>query len=266
MITARANVHSVRCRHNARMKPLSMISTFLRPLAAGCILLLTGCATLDGPPDPNDPWERFNRSMYSFNTTVDKAVLKPTAKAYRAITPDPVETGVINFFSNLDDVRIMVNNLLQFKLLNSLSDGGRLLINSTLGLGGLFDVATHIGLQKHEEDFGQTLGYWGLDSGPYLVLPFFGPSTVRDGAGLPADMALNPVREVDDEATRNGLYILDAVSTRADLLRASTILEEAAYDEYSYLRDAFLQRRRSQVHDGNPPAESTDEEIDIFAE
>jgi phospholipid-binding lipoprotein MlaA len=245
---------------------INHIPLFHRLSVAVWLLLLVGCATLDTPPDPQDPWERFNRSMYSFNTTLDRAVLKPTAKGYRAITPDPVETGVINFFSNLDDVRIMVNNLLQFKLLNSLSDGGRLLINSTIGIGGLFDVATPMGLRKHDEDFGQTLGRWGLDSGPYLVLPFFGPSSIRDGVGLPADMTLNPVRTVDDEATRNGLYLLDTISQRADLLRASTILEEASYDEYRYLRDAYLQRRHSQVYDGEPPAGPADEEIDIFAE
>lgn len=227
-------------------------------------LSLTGCATVPGPPDPQDPWEGFNRSMYSFNTTIDKAVLKPVAKGYRAITPDPIETGVTNFFANLEEVQILVNNLLQFKLLAALSDTGRLTVNSTIGIGGLFDVATPLGLNKHNEDLGQTLGRWGMGSGPYLMLPFFGPSSPRDAFGLVGDYALDPIREVEDNSTRNGLYVMERLDTRAQLLAVDDIIDEAAFDPYIYIRDAWIQRRRSLVYDGNPP-EAADE-FDIFAD
>jgi phospholipid-binding lipoprotein MlaA len=232
-----------------------------------CALLLGpgGCATLEGPPDPRDPWEGFNRSMYAFNTKLDNAVLKPAAKGYRAITPDPVETGVTNFFANLEEIRIAVNNLLQFKPLAALSDTGRLVINTTLGIGGVFDVATQMGLRKHEEDLGQTLGRWGVGSGPYLVLPFFGPSSPRDGFGLIGDYALDPIRQVEDNSTRNSLYVVDVMDTRAQLLAVDDIIEQAAFDPYTYIRDAWLQRRRSLIHDGNPPPSESDE-IDIFGD
>jgi phospholipid-binding lipoprotein MlaA len=232
-----------------------------------CALLLGpgGCATLEGPPDPRDPWEGFNRSMYAFNTKLDNAVLKPAAKGYRAITPDPVETGVTNFFANLEEIRIAVNNLLQFKPLAALSDTGRLVINTTLGIGGVFDGATQMGLRKHEEDLGQTLGRWGVGSGPYLVLPFFGPSSPRDGFGLIGDYALDPIRQVEDNSTRNSLYVVDVMDTRAQLLAVDDIIEQAAFDPYTYIRDAWLQRRRSLIHDGNPPPSESDE-IDIFGD
>jgi phospholipid-binding lipoprotein MlaA len=234
-------------------------------LLCALLLGLGGCATLEGPPDPRDPWEGFNRGMYAFNTKLDNAVLKPAAKGYRAITPDPVETGVTNFFANLEEIRILVNNLLQFKPLAALSDTGRLVINTTLGIGGVFDVATQMGLRKHEEDLGQTLGRWGVGSGPYLVLPFFGPSSPRDGFGLIGDYALNPIREVEDNSTRNSLYVVDVMDTRAQLLAVDDIIEQAAFDPYTYIRDAWLQRRRSLIHDGNPPP-SESEEIDIFGD
>jgi phospholipid-binding lipoprotein MlaA len=227
-------------------------------------LSLGGCATVEGPRDPQDPWEGFNRSMYSFNTTLDKA-LKPVAKGYRAITPDPVETGITNFFANLEEIQTLVNDLLQFKPLDALSDTGRLMVNTTLGIGGLFDVATHMGMTKHEEDMGQTLGSWGMGSGPYMMLPFFGPSSPRDAFGLAADYAFDPIPEVDDTSTRNSLYALEIIDTRAQLLPVDDIIDQAALDPYIYIRDAWLQRRRSLVHDGNPPP-SESEEIDIFAD
>lgn len=228
-------------------------------------LSLGGCATVSAPADPRDPWEGFNRSMYSFNTKLDNAVLKPAAKGYRAVTPDPVETGVTNFFANLEEIQVLVNNLLQFKPLAALSDTGRLAVNSTIGIAGLFDVATPLGLDKHEEDLGQTLGRWGMGAGPYLVLPFFGPSSPRDAFGLAGDYALDPIRRVDENSTRNGLYVLETVDTRAQLLAVDDIIEEAAFDPYIYVRDAWLQRRRSLVYDGDPPPEESDE-IDIFAD
>ena len=229
--------------------------------------LLSACATLDAPPEPHDPWERLNRTMYGFNDKVDRAVLKPVASAYRFITPDVAEKGVDNFFSNLREVKTILNDLLQFKLLQTLSDTGRLIVNSTIGIGGLFDVAQHMGLEKHNEDFGQTLGKWGVGQGPYLVLPFLGPSSVRDGTGLTVDYAVFPVRQIDDDATRNTLYLLDIINTRAQLLEAGDIIDAAAYDPYIFLREAYLQRRKNLVHDGNPPPEPNgEEEYDIFSD
>lgn len=230
------------------------------------ILLLPGCASLNGPPDPHDPWEGFNRTMYNFNDKLDRAILKPVATGYRKITPDPAEKGISNFFSNLDDIIVIANDILQLKPLQALSDTGRFLINSTLGIGGLFDVATSMGLQKHDEDFGQTLGRWGLGQGPYLVLPFFGSSSVRDGAGLAVDQYTHPLREVEDREARAGLYLLNTVSLRAALLEAGDIVDEAAYDPYIFLRELYIQRRRNLVYDGSPPIAPLEEEIDIFSD
>lgn len=238
----------------------------LTSLICAVLAVTTGCATLEGPPDPHDPWESFNRSIYRFNDSLDRAVLRPVAQGYRYVTPDPVETGVGNFFSNLGEIRNLINNLLQFKPAGALSSTGRLLINSTIGIAGIFDVATPIGLSPNDEDFGQTLGRWGLDTGPYLVLPFLGSSSVRDGFGRIPDYYLNPIREVEENRTRTGLYVVDVVSTRARLLEAGEILDEAAMDPYIFVREAYLQRRKNKVYDGNPPMETPDEEIDIFSD
>lgn len=204
--------------------------------------------------------------MYNFNDKLDQAVLKPVAKGYRTITPDPAEKSIANFFSNLDDVLVIANDILQLKPIEALADTGRLLVNSTLGIAGLFDVATPMGLKKHDEDFGQTLGRWGAAPGPYLVLPFFGSSSVRDGAGLAVDQYMYPVRQVEDTGTRTGLYLLNTVSVRAGLLEAGDILDEAAYDPYIFLRELYFQRRHNLVYDGSPPADPMDEEIDIFSD
>lgn len=241
---------------------------------------LSGCASLDGPTDPSDPFESYNRSMNSFNNNVDRYVLKPVAKGYDAITPSPVQKGVGNFFSNLDDVLVIFNDLFQFKFNQLASDTGRLVINSTVGLFGLIDWASDIGLEKHNEDFGQTLGYWGVSSGPYLILPFFGPSTVRDASRLVTDSAyLDPINnEVHekwqypnrDSNASLGLTIVKTVDFRAGLLKAESVLEEAAIDPYIYVREAFLQQRKNLVHDGNPPKDEygLDDELgdedDIF--
>ena len=229
---------------------------------------LVGCATLDGPKEAYDPWERFNRSMFTFNEKVDAVVLKPMAKGYRSIMPKPVEAGVSNFFFNLDEISVIANDMLQFKLLELVSDSGRFIVNSSIGIGGVFDVAKHMGLKKRYEDFGQTLGYWGANNGPYLVLPFFGPSSVRDSLGRIGDYQIQPVAEVDDRSDRIILYTLDIVSKRAELLEAGEILDEAAFDQYIFLREAYLQRRKSLVYDGRIPVESTtdEEEIDIFSD
>lgn len=203
-----------------------------------------------------DPWEGFNRTMFSFNETIDTYALKPVAKGYKTVTPDVVETGVGNFFSNLSDVGSMLNNVLQFKGQAAAEDMMRVLINSTIGLAGLIDVATPIGLPEHNEDFGQTLGYWGVDTGPYLVLPFFGPSNVRDGVGLVADSAVDPVGEVDPIRTRNQLYALRIIDDRARLLAAENLING---DRYTAIRDAYLQRREFMVNDGQVDADFDDE-------
>lgn len=239
-------------------------------------IFLSGCASLDGPTDPSDPFESYNRSMNTFNNNVDRYVLKPVAKGYDAITPSPVQKGVGNFFSNLDDVLVVFNDLFQFKFKQLASDTGRLLVNSTVGIFGLIDWASDIGLEKHNEDFGQTLGYWGFSSGPYIILPFLGPSTVRDVGGLVADSSyLDPINnEVHekwqypsrDSSTSLGLTIVKVVDIRAGLLKAESVLDEAAIDPYIYVREAFLQRRKSLVHDGNPPIDDDLGEDDLFEE
>jgi len=223
------------------------------------VALLGGCASAGNPRDPLEP---INRGIYKFNDGVDTALFKPAAEVYRAVLPQIVRTGVSNFFSNIQDVLIALNNLLQGKFLNATSDVGRVVINSTAGLLGVIDVATEVGLEKHDEDFGQTLGYWGIGDGPYLVLPFFGPSNLRDSVGLLVDYRTDPVTYVDPSSDRNVLWGVRFVNRRSELLATSKILETAALDPYEFLRDAYLQRRRNLVYDGSPPPEK-DEEIEI---
>lgn len=209
--------------------------------------LLAGCATQAN----RDPLEGLNRGIYKFNDVADKAVLKPVAGAYKAVLPSPVRTGVNNFFDNLSTVVTLVNDLLQFKFSKAMDDAGRFVINTTVGLGGLIDVASMDGVPKNNEDFGQTLGHWGVGSGPYLVLPFVGPSSLRDATGFAVDTSLfDPIYQINDVRTRNQLYIVKFVDTRAQYLPASDLLDEAALDPYAFMRDAYLQRRESQVHDG----------------
>lgn len=220
-------------------------------------LMLGGCATNGVRSDPLEP---LNRTVYKFNDTVDKAVLKPVAKGYKAAVPVPVRTGVGNFFSNLNDVVVTANDLLQFKLGQAASDFSRIIVNTTFGVLGIFDVASKWGLEKHNEDFGQTLGRWGIGPGPYLVLPLLGPSDFRDTIGIVADSHVDPVWNTSDVATRNSLVGLDAVDTRARLLDTESILEEAAIDRYAFIRDAYLQRRQSLVYDGRPPREDLEDD------
>jgi len=232
--------------------------------------MLSGCASLNHTPESHDPWERMNRSIYSFNDTVDHYALEPVAKGYRAITPNLVEHGVSNFFSNLWDIKVFVNDVLQLKPVQASADLGRFLLNSTVGIAGVVDVASKVGLEKHHEDIGQTLAHWGVASGPYVVLPFLGPSTVRDGFGLGVDVVyLDPLQYVNDQGTQNALYALAFVDVRASLLEATDILDEAALDRYTFVREAYLQRRQSLIHDGVlPPAADMpdDEKIDIFSD
>lgn len=217
--------------------------------------LLGGCATSG---NPKDPIEGFNRAIYAFNEGLDTVLIKPVAQGYDAVLPTPVRTGVTNFFGNIADFFIGVNNLLQGKPDQAASDLGRVLVNSTVGILGIFDVATSAGLEKHEEDFGQTFGRWGVGDGAYVVIPVFGPRTVRDTVGLVLDVAADPVSNIDYVPTRNSALALRLIDTRADLLPADKVIEEAALDKYAYVRDGYLQRRRSLVHDGNAPREQFD--------
>jgi len=221
---------------------------------------LGGCASTSGYHNPKDPFEPLNRSIYKFNDTLDKAVLKPVAKGYIAVVPPPGRTMVNNVFSNLNDVLVTLNDVLQLKLVQALSDGGRVLINTTIGAFGLADAATHFGFPKHNEDFGQTLGYWGLGSGPYLVVPFFGPSSVRDGVGLYADSISSPTARIRPVRQRTQTLIANGVRVRSNLLENESLLGIAELDPYSFLRDAYLSHRQSEVYDGNPPQENIEYE------
>lgn len=218
-------------------------------------IALSGCATYE---NHKDPIEGFNRAMFAFNEGLDTVIIKPVAQGYDAVMPTPVRTGVANFFGNIGDFFIGVNNLLQGKPAEAVSDIGRVLVNSTIGILGLIDVASDLGMDKHEEDFGQTFGRWGVGDGAYVVIPVFGPRTLRDTAGLVLDMAADPVANLDHVPTRTSLSVLRLVDTRAGLLPADKVIEEAALDKYSYVRDGYLQRRRNLIHDGNAPREKAD--------
>lgn len=232
------------------------------PATLALCLALGGCATAGSPG--LDPLEPLNRAVFTFNDKVDQAVLQPVARGYRAVLPSVVRTSVTNFFSNLDDLWIGLNNVLQAKISDGLQDFERFTFNSTFGILGLFDVASAMEIPKHNEDFGQTLGRWGVATGPYLVLPIFGPSDFRDGLGFSVDSTADIVRNLDYVPTRNSLYATRAINTRTNLLDASRVLEEAALDKYRFTRDAYLQRRRNLVYDGNPPRleEDLDEGVD----
>ena len=225
-------------------------------LAMAVLMTLAGCATVDPEyRDPRDPFESFNRAMYRFNDGLDRAIVKPLARGYAAITPEPVDRGITNFFSNLDDISSALNNFLQLKFNRAFSDVGRLLVNTTVGLLGFLDVASNMNLPKHDEDFGQTLGAWGMPSGPFIVLPIFGPSSGRDAVGVVVDWYTDPLTYLNDGTVAWGLKGLRLVDRRAGLLGASRVLEQAALDPYVFVRDAYLQKRRNDVFDGNPPPE-----------
>ena len=233
----------------------------IKPLLAAALLLLTtGCATYSGPPHAQDPWESYNRNMYQFNRTIDRAVLKPAAETYRAVVPEPARIGVSNFYSNIEDISNTINNILQGKVDAGLADLGRFLVNSTLGMAGLVDIATAVGIEKSSEDFGQTLGVWGVPSGPYFVIPFLGPSTARDAPARYVDPRFFYDRDISNVFLRNSLFALDVVRTRAALLQADKVLEQAGgIDEYAFVRDGWLQRRQNQVYDGRPPKPKDEE-------
>ena len=229
-------------------------------LVALLSLLLVGCATApNAKKDPRDPFEGFNRASYKFNDALDRAILKPVAKGYKAVTPDPVEQGVSNFFSNLTQPAIIINDLLQAKFKDSLNDTGRFLLNSTVGIGGFFDPASKAGLERHDEDFGQTLGKWGTPAGPYLMIPFFGPSTARDAVGSGVGVFTDPVHYVERDAWRYGLQGMDLLDSRVRRLPLDDTINQA-FDKYAFIRNAYLQQREFAVHDGDVPAEKYDDE------
>jgi phospholipid-binding lipoprotein MlaA len=210
--------------------------------------------------DAYDPWEGMNRKTFAFNDAIDRAVLKPVAQGYQKVTPGFVREGVNNFFGNLEDVGTGLNNFLQGKFAEGVSDTGRIVVNTVLGVFGLWDVATPMGLEKHDEDFGQTLGAWGVYPSPYLVIPLLGPRTVLDAPARFVDPQWYWPRYIDNDTLYWSIFGLDKVRQRANLLKAETVLDEASIDRYSFLRDAWWQRRRNQVYDGNPPREKEEEE------
>lgn len=219
-------------------------------------VVLSACATTAN--NPKDPFEGFNRAMFKVNEGVD-VVLKPVARGYDEGLPEPIKAGVGNFFGNIADVWTSLNNLLQGKVGDAVSDAGRVLVNTTVGIVGLFDVASDMGLEKHSEDFGQTLGKWGVGDGPYLFLPVIGPRTARDTLGFGVDAYVDPVLNINDVSTRNTLSGIRLIDVRASLLASDKVVEEAAFDKYNYIRDAYLQHRRSQIYDGNPPRQRFDD-------
>lgn len=230
-------------------------------LVALALALLAGCASGPGA-QPHDPLEPLNRGVSDFNDAVDSAVLKPVATTYRDVTPDLVRTGVSNFFENLRDVWSSINAGLQLRPKEATENILRFGINTAFGFGGVFDIASEMGIERTRLDFGQTLGRWGVPAGPYLVLPFFGPSSVRDAAGFGVESRGDLIWNLDSVSARNSLYTLRAVETRANLLRATSMLEGAALDKYSFTRDIYLQRRQSQIEDlidqgvGVPPLDN----------
>lgn len=250
---------------------MSDVSKASQPVAGGfrrliggavllCGALLAGCAT--GPnANPKDPLEPFNRSMFQFNEALDEAVLKPVATGYQTVTPELVRRGVGNFFRNIEDLWSFVNSVLQLKGEAAGNNLVRFGVNTTIGLAGILDVATEMQIDRQPEDFGQTLGRWGVGAGPYVVLPFFGPSTLRDTVALPVDKTVgDPVTKVEDIPVRNTLWTVRVIDNRAQLLKAGEVLEEVALDKYTFLRDAHLARRRNAVYDGDPPEEAPEPE------
>ncbi len=234
--------------------------TNLKPVAlAALLLLLGGCASTAGTRVKSDPWEPMNRSVYRFNDAVDRAALKPAAKAYVKVTPKPVRTGVSNFFQNLSTPTTIVHSLLQGKFVGAGQDTLRFLINTTLGWGGVLDVASGAHLPVHNEDSGQTLGRWGVPAGPYLVLPFLGPASLRDAPARIADDFTRPLHWYDNEAANWGSVALNALDARSRFLPLEDTLSQA-YDPYAFIRDAYLAQRRFQVYDGDPPEEPIEDE------
>ncbi len=239
------------------------LKRFFILLATFSLLILSGCATTgnNAGSHPKDPAEGFNRAMFSVNEGADALVFKPLAQLYELVTPQFIRTGITNFFANISDVWTAFNNLLQGKVTDGASDIGRVFVNTTVGIGGLFDVASSevFNIEKHDEDFGQTLGVWGVPDGPYLFIPFLGPRTTRDAGALIVDYQADPVFQIDNVPLRNSLSGIRMVNTRANLFRAEKLMDGAAIDKYDYLRNAYLKSRRYNVFDGNPPKEADED-------
>ncbi|MDD5031290.1 MAG: VacJ family lipoprotein [Rhodoferax sp.] len=243
-------------------KPL--LTRLATTLAVATLVALAGCAS--GPnANSRDPIEPLNRGVYQFNDAVDRTLVEPVATVYRDVLPSPVRTGVTNFFANLRDAWSGVNNALQIKPRETAESFLRFGVNTVFGFVGVLDIASEMRLERHTEDFGQTLGYWGIGAGPYLVLPLLGPSTLRDTAALSVDAQGNLLNQVSDVPARNTATVLNLLDRRSRLLDASKMLDQVALDPYTFTRDAFLQRRRSVVFDGNPPDESDDVTTDNSA-
>ena len=222
--------------------------------------LAAGCTAMTDRAEAYDPWEGMNRKTFAFNDALDRAVMKPVAQGYEKITPAFVREGVNNFYGNLEDIGTGLNNFLQGKAGEGLSDTGRVVVNTVFGVFGLWDIATPLGLEKHDEDFGQTLGAWGVAPGPYFVIPLLGPSTARDAPARFIDPSWYYPRWLDNDPLYWGWWTFDKVRIRANLLKAEGVLDDAAIDKYSFIRDAWWQRRRNQVYDGSPPREKEEEE------
>ena len=224
------------------------------------LALMLNSVNIAKADENDDPLEPINRVIFEFNEVVDDNILEPVAKGYKYVTPDPVEKGISNFFSNLGEINTIANDLLQLKFQQAAKDSMRFVVNSTIGVLGIFDVATPLGLSKNKEDFGQTLGFWGVPNGPYLVLPFLGPSSFRDAPGTFVDYEMSPMEQLHHEE-RQTLRLINIIETRAKLLRATKILDTAAKDKYIFIRESYLQKRESLVRDGENEEEF---EIDVY--
>lgn len=222
---------------------------------------MQGCATVKSA-DARDPWESMNRSVFNFNDAVDTVAIKPVARIYEKVVPKLVQKGVHNFLGNLGDVWSMANSALQLKGQQAVESFMRVSVNTVFGLGGVLDIATEMRLERHKEDFGQTLGHWGVKSGPYVVLPILGPSTLRDTVAYPVDYQGDAAHQFSDQATRNSLVALRVTDVRVGLLQAVDSLKEASLDPYTFVRDAYLQKRQNDVYDGNPPASFDYSDVD----
>ncbi len=243
---------------------------YLQILMLGLITtLFVGCASIpEGQPrSKKDPWELANRNVFTFNESLDKNVIKPLTQTYEFIVPEFIRNRLSNVFGNIGDVYTAVNQLLQGKPKLALDDLTRVIINTTMGIGGIFDVATDAGLEKHNEDFGQTFGVWGIKDGPYMVLPLLGPSNVRDTVGWFADLQTDIlIKKINDIPLRNTITGVRVIDQRSKYLNSSNLLEEAAFDKYTFVRDAYIQRRRNRIYDGNPPLIDDDNMLEDMLE
>ena len=235
-------------------------STSAKIVLSAILALMLNSVNIAKADENDDPLEPINRVIFEFNEVVDDNILEPVAKGYKYVTPDPVEKGISNFFSNLGEINTIANDLLQLKFQQAAKDSLRFVVNSTIGVLGIFDVATPLGLSKNKEDFGQTLGFWGVPNGPYLVLPFLGPSSFRDAPGTFVDYEMSPMEQLHHEE-RQTLRLINIIETRAKLLRATKILDTAAKDKYIFIRESYLQKRESLVRDGENEEEF---EIDVY--